>query len=337
MSIKSQAIIRYLTIDKCLRDHSRRWTLDDLINACEDQLRLNGTTEVKVGKRTIQLDIENMRSPEKGYGAPIVVLNRKYYTYSDPGFSITRATLSVQDQNRLNEVIVQLKYLNRYKQFNDLEKLVLKLQDIVTSEIMHSSSVIDIEKNFTVKGNEFLQPLYESIINKEVLTVWYQSFKAKRAAKIVFIPYLLKEFRNRWYVIGSKVQGKALLNLALDRIEDIEVETGEPWFMLEGFDPGELFNNAIGVTTIGQKPVNVHLLLNKEIAPYILSKPLHHTQQIINEGEEGVEIVIRVIHNLELEREILGYGEQVKVLAPESLKQRIKGRLNLISKLYGLP
>jgi predicted DNA-binding transcriptional regulator YafY len=334
MGVNKNAILRYIAIDSCLSDRSKRWTLEDLIDACEQRLKDQGYADYKVGKRTVQLDIENMRSKENGYNAPIVVSNRKYYTYSDPLFRITQNAISGQDIDKLDEICGLLKHYCSFSRFKELDKFILKLEDIVNSEKLNQPALIEMDQNFTIKGNQFLDAVYSAIQNKKVLVVWYQSFKAKRPGKIVFAPYLLKEFRGRWYVIGAKHQGKTLLNLALDRIEEIEVLEDEPFFTIEGFDAPKYFSNVIGVTTNGQKPVNVYLLLNKEIAPYIISKPLHASQQIVKESDDGIEIVIQVIHNLELEREILGFGENVKVLAPVSLQQRLKERITRLGKMY---
>ena len=38
MPANKNALIRYKTIDNCLRNRYRRWTLDDLVDACSDAL-----------------------------------------------------------------------------------------------------------------------------------------------------------------------------------------------------------------------------------------------------------------------------------------------------------
>ena len=77
------ALIRYRTIDKCLQNRQRRWTLNDLITACSEALYEYEGKEMKVSKRTVQLDIQMMRSDKLGYNAPIEVYERKYYRYEE--------------------------------------------------------------------------------------------------------------------------------------------------------------------------------------------------------------------------------------------------------------
>lgn len=69
-------------------------------------------------------------------------------------------------------------------------------------------------------------------------------------------------------------------------------------------------------------------MVNKENSPYVLTKPLHPSQQVLSEDEKGMIIRIDVVLNFELEREILGFGECIKVLAPRILVSRIKKRIH---------
>lgn len=334
MPVNKSALIRYKTIDKCLRNRYRRWTLDDLIKACSDALDEYEGSFHGISRRSIQLDIQLMRSDKLGYNAPIKVVDRKYYIYEDPDYSITNIPLTDTDLGKLQEITEILKQFKGFSHFMELSGMIHKLEDKIVAEKSKQRPVIEIEKNDNLKGLEFIDPLYQAIIQKQVIAIWYQSFRAKRPAKIVFHPYLLKEYRNRWFVLGSKNQGKAILNLALDRIGEIEVLPNEKFYENAEFNSEEYFKHVIGVTVNGMRPVNAHLLISKEHAPYVLTKPIHHTQQLISESENGIEITIKVIPNFELEREILGFGENIKVLAPESLRNSIAERLRKASGLY---
>ena len=94
MATNKNALIRYKTIDECLRNTGKRWTLEDLINACSDALYEYEGKDDMVSKRTIQLDIQNMRSDKMGYNAPIEVYENKYYRYSDSNYSIRNSPIS---------------------------------------------------------------------------------------------------------------------------------------------------------------------------------------------------------------------------------------------------
>ena len=75
MPVSKNALIRYKTIDRCLQNHYRRWTLDDLIEECSKALYEYEGRDEGVSRRTVQLDIQMMRSDKLGYNAPIKVVD----------------------------------------------------------------------------------------------------------------------------------------------------------------------------------------------------------------------------------------------------------------------
>ena len=327
MAVNKNALIRYKTIDKCLQNRYRKWTLEDLIDACSETLYEFEGKDTSVSKRTVQADIQMMRSDKLGYFAPIIVVDKRYYTYEDPEYSITNIPLTEQDLGKLGEAVEFMKQFQGFSHFKELDGMVQKLEDHIYSQKTATKSVIDFEKNENLKGLEYLDTLYNSIIKKQSIQLTYQSFKARSPGSFTFYPYLLKEFRNRWFLLGKKTDNSALLNLALDRILAIE-KSSLPFKEDETFDASAYFKNAIGVSVSPeQKLLDVRILINHKHAPYVLTKPLHHSQQVIERTSQGVVIGLKVLHNFELEKEILSFGESMKVLEPSSLRRRITQRL----------
>lgn len=120
MPANKNALIRYKTIDRCLRNRYRRWTLDDLVDACSDALYdMEGITK-GVSTRTVQADIQIMRSDKLGYYAPIEVYDNKYYRYSDPDYSISNTPITEEDYIL---VVRAIEGINEYKKNGDIGKL----------------------------------------------------------------------------------------------------------------------------------------------------------------------------------------------------------------------
>ena len=134
MPANKNALIRYKTIDRCLRNRYRRWTLDDLVDACCDALyEMEGITK-GVCARTVQMDIQIMRSDKLGYNAPIVVYDKIYYTYSDPDYSITEMPLSMDDCLLIKAAITLLSEkdnLDTVKMMRVLAKVKTRLTSIL--------------------------------------------------------------------------------------------------------------------------------------------------------------------------------------------------------------
>lgn len=124
MPANRNALIRYKTIDNCLRNRQRRWTLEDLIEACSEVLYEYEGIDKGVSSRTVQNDILQMRSEKLGYNAPIIVVEKKYYTYEDPNYSITNNPLSNGDLNKLTEVVDILKHFKGFSHFHEMVGMI---------------------------------------------------------------------------------------------------------------------------------------------------------------------------------------------------------------------
>lgn len=324
MPVNRNALIRYRTIDNCLKNRQKRWALEDLIDACSEALYEFEGIDKGVSRRSIQMDIQLMRSDKLGYNAPIVVLEKKYYTYEDPEYSITNIPLTDQDLERLTEVVEVLKQFKGFSHFQELGGMVQRLENKIYSAKTHQEPVIDFERNDHLKGLEHIDALYQAIINKRAIELHYQSFKARSANAFNFHPYYLKEYRNRWFVLGRKKKHADIMNLALDRIISIK-PAEEKYVVRENFDLTDFLKDVVGVSVNKNgKAEKVIFLADNQTAPYIRTKPIHHSQQEEAVLPHGVLFSLFVQLNFELERELLGFGNKVKVIAPERLKRNIR-------------
>ncbi len=335
MSLNKLALIRYKTIDQCLRNRARKWTLEDLIEKVSEALYEYEGIRGGVSKRTIQLDIQTMRSDKLGYTAPIVVEERKFYTYEDPKFSITQSKLTPADLDKMNEAVGILKQLSGFSQVGELGEVITRLESDLRRNRNEGPAIIQFESNPLLKGLDWLDPLYRAIATKQALLIDYQSFKAREASQGIYYPYLLKEYRNRWFLITRNKRHSHLLTLALDRITALQELPKELYHAHPNIEFDRYFDNVIGVTK-SENAVASKIILeaNRDVRPYILTKPVHASQSILKDTPEQFIFMIEVILNFELEREILSFGEQLKVLAPRSLVKRITGRLERAKQQY---
>jgi predicted DNA-binding transcriptional regulator YafY len=338
MPVNRNALIRYRTIDQCLQNRFKKWTLDDLIDACSDAIYEYQGIDTGVSRRTVQADMEMMRSNKLGYEAPIVVVDKKYYTYSDKNYSITNSPLNQQDMQVLTEVSDLLKQFKGFNHFTDLNEMVSKLEDKIYTQKTQGAPVIDFEKNDNLKGLEWIEVIRKAIVAQKAICITYQSFKAREASTFCFSGYLLKEYRNRWFVLGvSHGRNSPLLTLALDRIHSIDQHL-DAYRENNTIDFATYYNDCIGVTkSPGQRDCEVVFWVDAANAPYVVTKPLHHTQTVLSEDEAGKTFIIKVILNFELERELLGFGAKMRVLGPKILVKQIKAQLTKTLENYKVP
>src|SRR5450755_2780605 len=248
MPVNRNALIRYRTIDKCLQNRRRKWKIENLIEACNEALYEYEGLEHGVSMRTIRLDLNAMRSDKLGYNAPIIVVDKKYYSYEDADYSISNIPLTTQDLNVLQEVAHLLRQFKGFSHFGEVTEMVNKLEDKIYSEKFLQAPVIDFEKNELLIGINWLDPLYRAIIAQTTIQLSYQSFKARSASEIIFFPYLLKEYRNRWFVLGMPKKNKEVITLALDRVQDIKLLPDILFEQNKRFDASTYFQDIVGVT-----------------------------------------------------------------------------------------
>ena len=335
MPVNRLALIRYTTIDRCLKNRFRRWTLEDLIDACSDSLAEFEGIYQRVSRRTVQLDIQNMRSEKLGYEAPIVVFGKKYYQYSDPGYSITNMPLSEHDVNSLKQITHILKQFKGFTQFNDMDDVLKKIETKILAINNPAITVIDFEKNNDLKGLKYLDLIYDTIINKKVLKIVYQNFTSKKPVVIHLSPYYLKEYRNRWFVLGKREFSEKIALLALDRMLRLKTSNDHQYVENESLDLGNYFQDMIGVTKLPNTKIeHIEFFVDAATAPYVITKPFHPSQQIVDDRVEGVVFSIDVMPNFELEREFLGFGESLTVLKPENLRLKLIRRIEEMRKNY---
>lgn len=325
MALNKNALIRYKTIDKCLQNRQRRWTLNDLIEACSDALYEYEGKEHPVSKRTVQLDIQMMRSDKLGYNAPIITYDKKYYTYEDEHFSITDIPLTDVDMSVLSESMEMLKQFKDFSLFTELNGIIQKLEDKIYTEQTDNPSIIHIDKNEQLKGLKYLDTLYQAILKKIVIDITYQSFKARQPSTFAYHPYILKEFNNRWFIVGRVHKQDAILTLALDRLLDVKMNLTLD-YVRKDFNADTYYEHTYGVTVFEkQPPIHIILKIDGKDAPYVLTKPFHHSQKVVEEfRDRSVIISLDVHHNYELERLILGFANSIEVLEPVKLRRRIR-------------
>lgn len=316
MAINKRALIRYKVLDNCFSRKYKQFYIEDLMEECGKVLSEHFGSEITISRRTIYGDMNFMKS-EAGYSAPIESIRngkRTYYQYSEPDFSIQKSPLNPEELEQLRnaiEIFGRVKGLQKFEWMNELET---KLDDFITEK---PNEIISFEENEYLKGIDFLNPLYNYIKNQTVLKINYQSFNVDEAQEVILHPYYLKQYNNRWFLFGWNEEFESIQNLALDRIQDIEMSSIE--FIANEYDFDEYFEDIIGVT-VPKEAVEEEIVLSfaEGRLPYVVSKPIHGSQRIIN-GKIHLNLKV----NKELISHLLSFGSDLQIIAPETLKKQM--------------
>ena len=334
MPLNKDALIRYRVINRCLIN-GKCISKEELITACEEALEIS-----PLGKRTIEGDIHDMRHDVRlGYQAPI-----KYdafkggYYYDNPKYSIDKLPIS---DDEMHSLIFAARLLDQYKTidvFSTFSGAVDKINNTLNiRQMQHHNMELEsvlFEKAASFKGSEFLKTILKAILDKDVIEIVYKKFNSHKTVVHVLHPYLLKEYGFRWYVLGLEHKINEIRTFGLDRIEGIETLNSFS-YKETGFKADAHFRNSIGITAPNDdKAQKVQLKFRKPQAHYVITKPLHESQRLIEDTPEFAIIELEVFITYELISLILGYGKDVEVLAPSSLKNDIKTELKKTLALY---
>jgi len=128
-----------------------------------------------------------------------------------------------------------------------------------------------------------------------------------------------------------------LLNLALDRIKEVQPAAALVFHPYQGVDFDIYYRDLIGVTkSKADRAHKVIFTVDAANAPYLVTKPLHASQQILKKEPQQTTFRIDVVLNFELEKDLLAMGEAVQVITPKSLATRIQKRLKAALDHYPL-
>jgi predicted DNA-binding transcriptional regulator YafY len=323
---------RIRIINDCLAQKGTYWSTDELLTKMAD-------ADLKVSVRTLRADVADMKfDSQLGYQAPIESDKAKGgYYYSDTEYSIDKLPLNRNDIIALEMAATTLKqyqYIPLMNEFNTtIEKIIRVVNRVKCGNYETILDFIEFEKTPIAIGLEHMDLIIEAIQHHKCLNVEYHSFEHDKAAEVTIHPYFIKEYRNRWYVIGLKDATNEIRIYAFDRI--IKVEATDTFYKNNThFANNDYLKNCIGIHQGSGKIEKVVLKFQPKDGKYVITQPLHRSQR--NVEHEGREVIIElnVIINFELTGIILSYGAAVEVMEPTSLREKIRSIGQDISGLY---
>jgi predicted DNA-binding transcriptional regulator YafY len=335
MPVNKAARYRFEVIDECLRNTARKWSKADLLTFINRRLENHFGTGSEISVSQLRYDLENMQTE---CNAPIEMYKEGksyFYKYEDPSFSIKTLPVSEEDLVKLNDAVQLLQQISGFTIADDVAEVVKRLENRYKFTNTSERRIISFETATAVQGIENLEDIYHAIIRKKVLKITYKTFQATEPRIWNIHPYLLKEHSHRWYLLGLVEEKQNTGIFALDRMQDIRISR-TPYRENSSLDADNYFNDVIGVTVLPDQQVEeIELIFSSRLTPYILSKPLHQSQIILKQYDNGnLHIQLRLMINPELLSLLLSYGNDVKVIRPAKLADEIRRNVIELLKHY---
>lgn len=328
MPTNKNAAIRYQTLDKCFRDRRHRYYMEDLIDKCEEAIYYyNGVGGVS--RRQIFEDIKFMES-ETGWSVPLERKQdgrRVYYRYSDSDFTINAQPLTEDEARQLRSVIITLRRFRGLPSNAWVDEVISNLEWRFGLR-GKQENMIGFEQNPYLRGLNLLPDIIDAATSYQAVRITYRNYKnCDEEYTVVVHPWYIKQYNNRWFLMAYDAEADRISNYALDRIQNFNVEEDVAYIPNKEVDFGHYFDDVFGVTIPPSDVEKIRVLLqfSKKQYPYIVSKPLHHSQEIVDADNRILAVEVRPTY--EFTQLILSFGFDVKVLGPEPFKQEILANL----------
>ena len=361
MPSNKNAVIRYMYLDQMLSDRYNKYTCVDLLNKVNERLELAGYPTIggdksdydryiKSGKRVIQLDLQALQeSPfymeidcsDKIDGAPV-------YRYADQTQSLFSKPLSDDEKRLLQEVLNtlgQFAGLDSFEWLNDLQE---KLNDKRSfgrgeydREMQDKRKIISFSSNDYLEGKSFLGTLFALISNKKVVDVEYEPF-GEKSRTIRLYPYLIKQYNDRWYLIGTPLATEEFpyradfyVNLPLDRMKDVKAVDGIDYIDCDEYFE-ERYEDIVGITWMKEEELTSIVIAVKNFyTGYVDTKPLHGSQVKLPVAEQAAMhekysafdgytfYSLTLKPNRELYNTIYRSGDNVILVSPGKIREKM--------------
>lgn len=286
MPLNKNAIIRYVKLDEMLSNKYHSYSISDLTDGCNEYLKENGVKPVT--KRCIELDLYDLEDiPFYADIERVKEEGKSIVRYKDASFSIFTKKLSDDEMLILSEAlstIGQFKGLANFSWLDGLKCIIGKKKSDKKIISFSNSSYLDYLPNRNLLGE-----LFTAIANKQVINLHYHTFSNRTIKSILLYPYQLKQYNERWYLLGAAAEDGFILNFPLDRINGFESHLGMEYQECPE-DLEERFDDIVGVTLPKNAvPENVLLWVDKKYYPYVKTKPLFDYQVEVS-GDEVKEL-----------------------------------------------
>lgn len=318
---------------------SKKTQINAILNVFNNQKNANIQflmDRCEIGERQLKEYLKDIR--EEGYME--IEYNHKTKEYERKGElkgNIAAVFLTNSELISLKTAVKLLEQFTELPQLKDLSGLFEKLKNNVDFRTKTTSKeTIEFENIPTTKGNEFITEIWEYIDQEKVIEFQYQKFGGGEEKRTLH-PYLLKEHKNRWYILGMDNAKKKLRQFGLDRMKNI-VPTWDK-YEKNTTNLKKLYYHSFGIYfNFEQKEEAIVLHFSPKRAEYLHTQPFHPQQleknRILQNDSNGLRIKFDLRIDDELLMELARLGKDVKIISPFNLIDKLKDYLKTTLTQY---
>ena len=216
----------------------------------------------------------------------------------------------------------------------------MSVNDVISdSKALHDRIVLQ-----QIPCDEYLETFINAMKRKVRVEGKYRRYESDNVTEVDFEPYCLKLFNQRWYVLAhfhrdatpEKEERDYYGVYSFDRMQEVSL-TNVKFEVRDDFDAQDYFSECFGVFASESTPAERIVLraYNKQ-RYYLNDLPLHHSQKVIGRGENYTDFEYYIRPTIDFCGHILSLANQLKVICPQSLADRIRQMAMDTLEMYGM-
>lgn len=306
-----------MVIDMLLRNKMRRFpTLEEITELCRQKLDLE-----KLSIETIKKDIDHMREPQpSGFDAPISYnKTHKGYEYLDADFVLGGVSLNDSDVDTIKESIDLIRSIGGTRVGEKFSNAMEKILTTLLEEFPDGTKKHSFLQTMTPpksRGFEYFDLFYNACTTETPISFVHYNYKKRSFSAITNHPFLIKEFENKWYIIGFSEQHKEVRTFGMDRVFE-PIRLKKKFIKVQKAIIEQEANDYYGVFPIpNQKKQRIKIRLSDLATNYFEAYPIHESQKIQKEPDGYSIVTFQLVPTIELTRLFLSHGHHIEILEP---------------------
>ena len=269
---------------------------------------------------------------------------------TDKDFSVSPRTLERDFEKIKTDFGIELSYDKQHNGYYiDKEKSVrvesffkflelVTLTDVFSDGLKGNQKILDyvsFDDSSNLKGIENLETILLGIKQERDLEFTHYNFHNETYKTKTITPIIVKEYINRWYVIGVPEGEKEIRTFGIERISKIKLGKISKLKKATYLEQTNRFDAIIGLNYSDDSPKHIVLKISNRHKKYLESLPIHNSQKIIPCKDEGYwHVTYNLIPNYEFTIEILKMSIETEVLEPKWYRENVKNELKKIVNKY---
>ncbi|MCF0241053.1 MAG: WYL domain-containing protein, partial [Treponema sp.] len=237
----------------------------------------------------------------------------------------------------ISVLLIQYENTPLKKSFKSILEKIMEGQSIISKGKPYINAPVSIVADAMPEINNkiFTKILSATRTNKTLNIVYDSATSGKPTEERTVNPYHIVCHKGSWYLLAydfSHINDEPFRWFAFPRIKECHIQKNV-FTPFPDFDLSKYFNPKVGILWTSD-PINVKLKVFPVIAKFIAEREWFQNQITTWDKDGSVTLDFITNHPVELDRFIMNYSPDVKVLEPESLKNHIKELLTKSLYLY---